>query len=510
MSASALERALTATAVSLTATAMTLGLAATAAGQVIPIKTVPVATGDQFLLFPSDRLGMASVTIALEDSVGDPFANPATLTRIRDAGLFGTPTVYSITDAGGAITLPVGAMLAGDEWHAAVGLAFQELDRSGEQPAVFPTFADATVLPPQPNELDQKSRTNVYGFAAVARTIGEADRTSIGASAFLADLTAVSGVDLLYDRRTADQHGGLQDLRVGLTTEWPDGRAFEAVLVHSRFRMAHDFVETVWEPVPVDTLPEEQWPWQPRLVERTERDRTLTWGMHMNYVHPLEADGWRVGGLLTANRKSHPEIPNYTLMSIPRDPGDSWAYDLGVGISKRTGSAVFGVDIIYEPIRTQTWADAAGPVATATGDTIPAGDMTVFNDFEFDNAILRMGLAGHGERLGLQFGVQLKRYAYTLDQTDFVLDRRRRQHEDWIEWTPSLGLSLRFRDFAIRYTGRITTGTGRPGVTADRVFALADGATALSADFLPAPSGSLTLQDATVHTHQVSVSIPFR
>lgn len=493
------------------AAAMTLVLAGAAAGQVIPIKTVPVATGDQFLLFPSARLGMASVTIALEDTVGDPFANPATMTRVDDTGFFSTPTAYSVTDAGGAITLPAGAVFAGDGWHGAVGFAFQELDRSGEQPvAVFPAFADATVLPPQPNELGQKSRTNLYAFGGVARSLGTSGRTAIGASAFLADLTAVSGVDLLYDRRTADQRGGLQDLRVGLTTEWPEGQAFEAVLVHSRFRMEHDFVETVWEPVPVDTLPEEQWPWQPRLVESTERDRTLTWGLHMNYVHPLAADGWRVGGLLTANRKSHPEIPNYTLMSIPRDPGDSWAYDLGVGISKRTGSAVFGVDFIYEPIRTQTWADAAGPVATAAGDTIPAGDMTVFNDFEFDNAILRMGLAGHGERLGLHLGIQLKRYAYTLDQQDFVLDRRRRQHEDWIEWTPSLALSLRFPDFAIRYTGRITTGTGRPGVTADRVFALADGATALSADFLPAPSGSLTLQDATVHTHQVSVSIPFR
>ena len=40
--------------------------------QVIPLKTVPVATGDQFLLLPSQRLGMGGVSIALDDALLDP------------------------------------------------------------------------------------------------------------------------------------------------------------------------------------------------------------------------------------------------------------------------------------------------------------------------------------------------------------------------------------------------------------------------------------------------------
>src|SRR3712207_9208274 len=49
----------------------------TAAAQLISIKTVPVAEGDQFGFFPSANLGMAGLSIALNDTLLDPFGNPA-------------------------------------------------------------------------------------------------------------------------------------------------------------------------------------------------------------------------------------------------------------------------------------------------------------------------------------------------------------------------------------------------------------------------------------------------
>lgn len=485
-----------------------------AGAQVVSIKTVPVATGDQFLVFPSQRLGMAGVSIALPDSVGDPFSNPSTIHRLQGPGLFAAPTAYGVTDGhGGAITLPVGAFFGGSRWRGGVGMAVQELRRGGEEwvgsaPTVQVVRDPAlTVVPPSPNDLGQQSRGNLYGFAAASRSLGRDGRTAIGASAFVADLTGVSGVDLLYSSQTVDQRGSLRDVRLGMETGWGE-QVLEAVVVHRRFAMEHDLLDWIWEPVPQEGVPEEQWPRQRRAARRTEQDETLTWGLQLNYVGPLEEDGWYVGGLLTANYKSHPKIPNYTLMSIPRDPGDSRAYHLGVGISKRSETSTFGIDLIYEPVWTETWADAAGPVPTTSGDTIPAGEMTVFNDFRFHNGIIRMGLEGRAERLDLQFGLLLKRYGYTLDQEDLVLERRRRQKEDWLEWTPSLALAFRFNDFTIGYTGRFTAGTGRPGVASGRAFPVMD-ATAASPDFLPAPSGSLTLDPAIVHTHQISVSIPF-
>lgn len=482
--------------------------AGTGSAQVIGIKTVPVATGDQFLIFPSERLGMGGVSIALSDTLGDPFANPATLTRLDGPRLFGAPTAYGITNGnGGAITLPMGGLFSSSSWSGGIGVALQEIDPGGDVGAVFP-LVDPAIFPPAPNQLSQKSRTNLYGFAALARSLGGAGTTSVGASVAVADLSALGGVDLLYARQTVGQDGHTLDLRLGLTSERPAGDVLEAVLVHSRLDMRHQLVDLIWIQSEVDTLPQDHWPWEPEVVETTELDQTNTWGLHLGWTRPLDADGWLVGAIVTGNYKSHPKIPNYTLMSIPRDPGDSWAYDLGVGISKQTERAVFGFDVIYEPIWTETWADAAEPLQTVHGDTIPAGTMTVFNDFRFDNAIFRMGVAGRAERVDLQFGLEMKAYRYTLDQTDFVLDLQRRQREDWMEWRPSLALGVRFDDFAIHYTGRITAGTGRPGV-AWPWGVQADAATRFGgADFLPAPSGALTLADATVHTHQLSVSIP--
>ncbi len=75
-----------------------------------------------------------------------------------------------------------------------------------------------------------------------------------------------------------------------------------------------------------------------------------------------------------------------------------------------------------------------------------------------------------------------------------------------MEWSPSIGAKAKFDEFEIGYTGRLTTGSGRPGV--QWTGARADAA--LAADFIVAPSGPLTLQDAVVITHQITISVPIR
>ena len=80
-----------------------------------------------------------------------------------------------------------------------------------------------------------------------------------------------------------------------------------------------------------------------------------------------------------------------------------------------------------------------------------------------------------------------------------------------MEWTPSFGVSLNLRGVTVHYAGRITTGTGRPGTRwTNTRMAEAGFDQGLSTDFLLAPSGPLTLQDARVTTHQLSVVIPIR
>ena len=54
-----------------------LTIAVCAPAQLISIKTVPIAQGDQFDIFPSQNAGMGGVSIAVADTLLDPFANPA-------------------------------------------------------------------------------------------------------------------------------------------------------------------------------------------------------------------------------------------------------------------------------------------------------------------------------------------------------------------------------------------------------------------------------------------------
>lgn len=76
-----------------------------------------------------------------------------------------------------------------------------------------------------------------------------------------------------------------------------------------------------------------------------------------------------------------------------------------------------------------------------------------------------------------------------------------------MEWSPSLGAAFRIDDVELRYAARLTTGTGQPGVVpTPGAFAARE---ALS-DFILAPEAPLTLQEATVMTHQISVKIPIR
>src|SRR5215211_6859478 len=77
--------------------------------QIIPIKTVPLADGDQFGFFPSQTLGMGGVAIALPDTTLDPFANPATAARFRQRWFFGSPSFFAVSsNAGSGQTLPLG------------------------------------------------------------------------------------------------------------------------------------------------------------------------------------------------------------------------------------------------------------------------------------------------------------------------------------------------------------------------------------------------------------------
>jgi hypothetical protein len=208
------------------------------------------------------------------------------------------------------------------------------------------------------------------------------------------------------------------------------------------------------------------------------------------------------------NHKSHPKVPNYEIQDIPRDPGTTWAYEAAVGFARTTGATTFGVDIVVQPIWSETWQEADSADVADSGGTLGLGDRSIENDFFFTNVVLRSGLSHDIGRTTVQAGLEVRSYAYSLEQMNRVLDAYREQDETWMEWTPTFGAVFRFSSLDLRYTGRLTTGTGRPGTAwAPEMLATANQS---ASDFIIAPQGPLTLQDADVITHQVSVRIPVR
>ncbi|HKK45356.1 MAG TPA: hypothetical protein VJ964_07535, partial [Balneolaceae bacterium] len=73
-----------------------------ASAQLINLKTAPVATGDQFMVTPSINTGMGNLSIALDDTLADPFVNPAKTSRIHSIHAYMMPVFYHITHGNGA------------------------------------------------------------------------------------------------------------------------------------------------------------------------------------------------------------------------------------------------------------------------------------------------------------------------------------------------------------------------------------------------------------------------
>jgi hypothetical protein len=495
---------------------------ATLGAQVIQIKTLPLADGDQFAFFPSSNLAMGGVSIALADSLLDPFTNPAKGGRLRAMRFFGSPTFYSVSrGAGGGQTLPIGGLMSSGRAFGGVVLAIQQLDASHPEQQIFNapqllaqgiqtvSFAATQAFPVAEQN---RAQANRYAYATLGARVG--DGFSLGGSVLYANLHRIDGVDQLYaGSQSVSQSGGDLDARLGVVRDWASGASFEAMVLHERLRMTHDvtFADAFYDPnIRSVTV-------RPRLERNL--DRTNTWGMHLAWQRPVGDSGWRVGAIATGNLLSHPKLPDYQIVDVvrpvPWDPGHSAAYNFGIGIAQRQGPSTFALDLVYEPIRTHTWGEAPSDIQTVAGATIPAGGKTTENHFTFSNAIARLGLGqnvpleGMSDSLRLQIGVSAHSIHYWLRQVDHVGGTSRRQEEQWLEWSPTWGASMRFGGVDVRYLGRVTHGTGRPGIALVNGPVIDVAASAAGApSIVAAPSGPLTLTGVSVTTHQLSIAVP--
>src|SRR5205823_3853315 len=326
-----------------------LTVAGTAPAQSIPIQTVPIVPAEQFDIFPCYTHAMGGVSIAVPDTLHDPFVNPAKGARLRAARFFGSPTLYSVShDAGAGRTLPLGVFSAAGSWYGGLALALQQVDASHlgsssvNTPVAFHTVFRLTgQLAPSVQDLSPgpRSHGNALAFVTIGTTL-PASGLSVGGSVRWAKLRAVDGVDLLYPGSTrVDQSGATVDARLGLLKEWAGDQSLEAVVLHERFRMTHDvtFLDAFWDPGTQQFLQ------SPRLVH--DHDFTKRWGLQVKYERPLTASGWRIGWLATANRISQPDTPNLDLLNIPQDPGHAAAYELGLVVRSVHDDRAQGDDV---------------------------------------------------------------------------------------------------------------------------------------------------------------------
>ena len=184
-----------------------------------------------------------------------------------------------------------------------------------------------------------------------------------------------------------------------------------------------------------------------------------------------------------------------------------------MGVSRRSELALFGMDVVYQPIWSTTWAEASAPTATSGGGLIPVGGRTIENGFHFSNALLRLGVSREVARsltrtVTLQLGFLVRSVHYNLTQRDFVEGATHQLQESWAEWTPTWGLSLRHPDFDLCYRGSVSHGTDRLVVTPSNGNVFAD-ARPLGGFFFPS-SIPPTLSGVHVVTHQFSISLPLR
>src|SRR4029079_13733254 len=98
----------------------------------------------------SANTGLGGLTIALRDSLADPFDNPskgARLSERRKGLFFGSPTAYTLSkSAGGVRTLPLGGIARSGSTFGGFAVAMQELDKAGSNQVFTPIPPNVDVV----------------------------------------------------------------------------------------------------------------------------------------------------------------------------------------------------------------------------------------------------------------------------------------------------------------------------------------------------------------------------
>ncbi len=480
--------------------------------QAIHIRTVPVIASNQSDFQPSLARGMGNLSIAFDDPLGDPFINPAKAYRLMGVTIFSSPTRNSWSNEDGRpvtttlgsssypgasiSSIPFGGYFSSGKIFGGGLVAYQGYNAKRSSPNVW---WDPLSL--QKPTMRTDLGTNTYIFGMFGYRFPNSN-VSIAASVSWGDFGAMDGVNLLYPGSyDIKQNGWAREYKLGILGELTERDQLEFVVARTLLRARHE----VTYPLPIRFAEDRVTPLPMSYRTEINRDESNGWIMHGGYTRLL-GQGWRIGGMLAVNWKDHPKIPNYALANIPRDPGTSIAYNIGFGVAQNGQRSTWGFEYVYEPITSNTWAEA-GEGVNPGPSPLPANFKTVENFFDFSNHIFRIGLHSKTnlDWLDYRLGAQLHFYKYDLNQNDNIRRTSRSFEQDWAETTLTGGLNVRFSNVQLMYTLQLILGNGMVGTVGGWVATrTASGDFALEKDFLVAPSGKLLVDKIPLITQQIT------
>jgi hypothetical protein len=420
--------------------AVALGATFTLSAQNIQVKTVPILSCEQFNMIPSFRQDMGDVSIAVTDSIQDVYFNPAknsaTHSNIfisfkKDGWNYAQETAYrqqtsftyynseESSSSASLLSIPIGCYFTGKSVYGGGLVALQQVSNTSSskenfRAANFPmTLFTGIRLP----GLDLK----------------------VGAGVSHVALNGIDGVYLLYPNATRlHQHGKADQYRIGLSKNFGTQNLCSLLGMRYLYRLSQSTSDV------------------------NNKDENEGWVVQTDYIRTL-TESWSVGGMLIADWRYHPKIPEYPLASIPRDPGHTQAMEFGIGCKWQNDSAVLGVDVIYEPIDVKTWADAAAEFKNWDGQIYGKGDKTMRNDYHFRNRLIRSGAQfAVSRKVVLRTGAQFRIYEYDYYQNDFLnhMETTGKPQRKWTETTWTGGMTVHLHHVNLNYSVRLLSGTG--------------------------------------------------
>ena len=213
--------------------------------QEITIRSIPLISASQEDFQPSFSRGIGNLSIAFDDSIADPFINPAKASRLSGLKLFFSPTRNSWSNEDGTAvnsnfgsdkftgtrinSLPFGFYLRKDNFFAGGSIAYQSYssDRTNSNHYFY-------------NSLNFNDRNDIGNNTCLFGLIGTCLpdlKVSIAGSFSWSKYSAFDGVNLLYPGSSEiNQDGWAVNYKLGLLAEISDKEQIDLVFGRSMFK----------------------------------------------------------------------------------------------------------------------------------------------------------------------------------------------------------------------------------------------------------------------------------